>query len=771
MKPPREFLSLGRIGGQPTILRDGRPVVEGGYCSCGAMWPDRWRADHEAFLESGWKVFWLSDTGGVLGDWAHTEVWNTVAGIPGGLLPEGHWGLDAQAEWILARQPEARFWVRMNDLIPRVWTDSHADQLQTDAMGTKRQAASLASLEALTLQAVYVHRLGEFCDRMNWSDRILGLVLFPIAEGQTQLACEGWLFDQAPVMQEAFRAHLSSIYRTDSELRRAWSNDHVSLGDAGVPDENSFFGKDRLPFWPPAHKVQRARDYFDLQRRLFHRYLRVLCGALRETAGPGRLTGIDAFKGTMAGWLCGPTFSGRGWLPSHGDGMLSSGAGSMAEQLDACDVDMVVTPHDYRRRWAGAGFSPEGIGDSVVLRGKIMLIEEDQRTEFSSEAGLFGSPRADECEAIFHRNFFASLARGHQNYPMDVCGGYFRDDSIQGILRQRAALEEKLRNFDRSPVASVVQLVDPDAGQWTNFSSEYGDLAIIRQRIWGLDHCGVPTKCHLIEDIGREDFPACHRLFLLPNLFFMNEDRAAHLRKALFRDGNVLVFGPGTAMTDGGTPSPRGAADLLGIPFELCEIEYPRFVTIDQFTHPLTRGASAAETYGDTLRYGPVLLPRDLSENHGRSGAAANLAIPENPQPSTFARLGSIALDSGKRRPGLVVAEFGLGATGNGRSGQRGVGDYAVVFTTALPLPVRLLRELARWSGTHVWNETDDFTTACRSLVAVHALRPGPRVISLSGPHRISDPDSGAIISEASDRIVFHVDAPCTKAFHIQPVQ
>ena len=130
--------------------------------------------------------------------------------------------------------------------------------------------------------------------------------------------------------------------------------------------------------------------------------------------------------------------------------------------------------------------------------------------------------------------------------------------------------------------------------------------------------------------------------------------------------------------------------------------------------------------------------------------------------------MGSIALDNGKRRPGLVVKEFGRGAAGSGRPGPRGPGDYALVFTTAVPLPARLLRSLARFSGTHVYDEADDVVYADSTMVAVHAVMPGPRAIRLPAEHAVTDVLSGQRLGEDLSQIEFQVEGAVTRWFLLE---
>jgi hypothetical protein len=278
----------------------------------------------------------------------------------------------------------------------------------------------------------------------------------------------------------------------------------------------------------------------------------------------------------------------------------------------------------------------------------------------------------------------------------------------------------------------------------------------------------VPARTYLWDDLDHPAFPRCHRLFLLPNCYLADAAASARWRDRLCRDGNVLVCGPGTGITDGTTVAPEYAAALLGLPFELYDYDYPRTVTLDAWDHPLTAGLGACESYGDTLRYGPVLVPWDQTAPPCAGGVKPRQAAAPVGD-GRFTRLGSIYLDNGKRQPGLVVKEFGRGAAGNGRPGPRGPGDYAIVFTAALPLPAWLLRRLARFSGTHVYNDEDDVVFADGGMVAVHAVKPGPRVLHLPAPARVTDAITGVRLGGLLAELPLTIAAPTTRWFWLDP--
>lgn len=707
-------------------------------------------------------------TGGYNGEWGTSPFWTAPGRINESpvAMPAGYMGLDEQAELILGMVPDAKFFVRMMDMPPESWAKAHPDDMLLNCRGERYTIPSYASDLYIRESSAFFTALARYCESRSWAERIIGYVLYPLGEGTTPLACEGFLFDQSPVMGRAFRSFLLRKYGSDSALQAAWGDSTVTLETAAVPGDADFRHRAGGPvsLWPEARQVRPERDYFECQGPLFRRYLENSLAAFRAAA-PKRLVGLDALKGNMLGWMTQSIFGRGRWKEHYGDQFLATGTTGMADLLDLPGLDIIATPHDYRCRWPGFGYDPEGIGDSIQLHGKIMMIEEDARSYANDERGLFGSIEPGEEEAVFNRNLAASLSKGQQTYPMDVCVGYFNAERIQEVLRQRAAIERRFLDIPREDVPSVVMLVDDRSGIYTDFSSEYNDLAVIRQRIWGMNHCGIPARTFLWDDLKRGNFPACHKLFLLPNCYRHDAAVLAVLREKLFRDGNVIVFGPGSGITDGETTSPEFAAALMGIDFELYDYEYPRFVTVDNWSHPLASGFGACDSYGDTRHFGPVLVPFDRAAAECRGGMTSRKALASDPAP--FVRLGSIALDNGKRRPGLVVKEFGQGAAGNANPGPRGAGDYAVVFTTAVPMPARLLRNLARFSGSHVYAEEDDVIYADTSMVAVHAVKPGPRRIALPRACDVEDVVSGETLGRGLVEINFSVEGPVTRWFRL----
>ena len=110
----------------------------------------------------------------------------------------------------------------------------------------------------------------------------------------------------------------------------------------------------------------------------------------------------------------------------------------------------------------------------------------------------------------------------------------------------------------------------------------------------------------LAQDLELEDFPS-HRVFYFPNLFHVDEERMELLRQKVFRAGNVVVWGPGSGISDGEKIGPESAARLTGFDFEMLPANAARRILLSNFAHPLTHDLDADITIGGPLPYGPII--------------------------------------------------------------------------------------------------------------------------------------------------------------------
>jgi hypothetical protein len=277
-------------------------------------------------------------------------------------------------------------------------------------------------------------------------------------------------------------------------------------------------------------------------------------------------------------------------------------------------------------------------------------------------------------------------------------------------------------------------ILDDEAVLETNGDGRFLNEAVMWEWKTGLARCGVPLRVYLLDDLARPDFPD-HRVLYFPNLFRLDDARRKLLADKALRGGRVVVWGPGSGISDGTTIGTTGATALTGFAFELLDVNMPRRTLVADVHHPLLRGTSPATVLGGPLAYGPVLLPTDGTT------------------------LGVAWTKQGRNRAGLAVREC---AANDGSK-------WTSVFTTTPGLPAAFWRNAARLAGGHVWCESDDVLVADAGLVAIHSLAGGPRRILLPATCDVVDVITGTPFARAVREIDVTLRGPDTRVFRLIP--
>jgi len=733
--------------GRPTVFINGKPNPLPTYSP---------RAWNMAVLTKGTPRFYKHRMGAYMlplplvkteGDFWASPFWrgDQISADP--LYPDEALGmtLDAQAQAIIENDPGAYIIIRFGTHEPLSWQKLHPDDMFVNEEGKVLQTPSLASEDWHEACAKYSAAVIDYCEARPWADRIVGYANFTRLEGTHEPTLDHWLFDHSPVMTKRWRAFLKEKYGTVEKLRAAHRDAEVTFETVPVP-------KDRLRgtvaevsaclYWQNARDNQPLRDYLELMRDLWHAWFRGVGAATEKATGGKRFCVYDALKQTMLGWHHWAFFNDRRpWLTAYCETLAGSGHMNVAALFDAPGFDGLITPHDYQARGIGGVFEPEGSVDSIVLRGKLFLCEMDTRTYMGNDD--YGRARDDkEFAAVTWRNVATGLTRGFNPYYMDLHQNWFDNEEIHKVIARQVEVLKASVDWPHETVPGIAMIIDDAAVLETNGAGNYFNEAIMWEQKMGMARCGVPFRIYLLEDLALDNFPR-HAVYYFPNLFRVDDERLALLRKKVFRDGNVVVWGPGSGISDGRRIGPRSAERLTGFGFEYLRANYQRRTHVTDYTHPITRALGADTVIGGPLAYGPLLFPEG-----GRS-------------------LGLAWTKKGRMSSGLSVKTFGKGARSEAE-GEVGEGDWASVFTAAVPLPADLWRGLARYGGAHVYCEENDVLLADSSVVGLHSVKTGPKRIALPGAFKVTDLASGEVVSESAKEIAFDLTAPATHVFLLE---
>lgn len=719
---------LAQLTGR-VVERDGRPVILAGdrvltssYCDR-FPWRNRMHERNKRFARVGVDLFQLNlrgdkPDGYTTAFWIDEDVYGDES------ASDDYATLERQAEAILEINPKAVFSIAFFAAPPLEFTKRHPEHMQTGDNGHRYRAASFASDLWLDGQCEMVRRLVTFCESRPWGNRVIGYVFIPHTEGLTEASAHGHPFDHSKVMQDAFARYLREKYQTDVApttvpTLAGWQADRKSW----------------LTFTTPA-QTQRYLDYFALQRDLLHRYVQRVTQTIKDAASRDVFVTVDAFKQMLQGWMIMDAFTARGDGMGFFDILLASGSYDVARSLDLPSVDGLMTPADYTARSMGWGFAPEGMGDSMVLRGKAMLFENDARSWIDDGFKYNqGAPRnVIEGRMALRRNFSAGISRGYFSHWCNVSTGFYDSDEVMQLIGEILPMRRRMAT---APLPhnehAIAMIIDDTASLYTDFTSGFQQLAVLQQRVHELARTGLPYRVYLLSDLKRDNFPR-FRAYLFPNLLKVTPQRIALLREKVLRDGSIAIFGPGTGVTDGKTLSAAPASELLGMPLDLIERRAARRVLIHAGAHPAVAHVSYPIVYGDSYQFGPILqppyeLPKDVIE------------------------LGKASVQYAHNTAGLILKE---------------TADAKIVFSLAMPMPAALLRSLALYGGCNPWSDIGDVVFATGNFVAVHSVKPGVRTITLPRRSRVVDMADDRVITENATTFTIELNAPDTRLFLLQ---
>jgi len=718
--------------GRPVLVVDGKPLPMSGYSPI--FWEKNWLEKHLPHFAPHGLGYVFAGAPGMCGTswfWSHD---GKVVTEPTFKIPNGgkFVAFDDGATFTLTNLPEARLIIRFGLDETDAWRKANPDDLVLTETGERLNVPSLASDTFWNNSAASATALIRWYEKQPYADKIVAYADFWRGEGTHESTCMGWLSDRSPVMMAAWRDYLRRTYGDDARLQSAWSNSQATISGA-VPPADRLRGPVRevaaIPFWQAGRDNAPLRDWLLCLRGLFHQRVRQVAAAMK-TGCQGRVPILhDMFKQPMQGWNISDFFDPKQPMQPFGiELMAGCGSSAVAELFDAPGVDGLITPHDYQGRGLGGIFEPEGAADSCTLRGKLFLCEMDTRSYAGNFKGRESAPARDlaEFEAITWRNIATALSRGWWPYWMDLYADWFSDPAMQPVLARQVQVLNDAAMWPHHDEPGIAIVIDDAATEETNGGGRYPFLAISEQIRLGIARCGVPYRIYLLEDLALSNLPP-HKVWYFPNLYRCDERRLGLVRRVQ-KDGNVLIWGPGSGISDGATTGIIPAAKLTGFAFDLVPGNYQRR-GLFLGGHPLTSGI-AGQAFGDGLGYGPQLFPKD--------GTCLASALAQQAQTHSA----------------LAV------------KGQEG---WTSIFAAALPLPAGFWRNAARLAGAHIWCETDDVVVASREIVALHSIVPGVKTIRLPRPTRVVDLITGVEIASKTQELRFELPAAGTRVFRLIP--
>jgi len=592
---------------------------------------------------------------------------------------------------VLDADPQAYFIPHIGVTGGLWWQQAHPNEMCQFADGRKGPTSFASQIWRREI-GEDLRRLIGYLRRAPYADRIVGYMFYNgyTAEWQMWGTWQESRDDYSLPALRAFREFLARRYEIDAQLRAAWRDPQVTLATAEMPGWDK-----RRPGGPQVLRDPRterqAIDFYEFIANMDADALLYIARIVRQATEGKSLVGTY-----------------YGYLTAHGINQQDSGHLAARRVFDSPDIDFLMSPPNYWYRKPGEACTFMSATDSFRLRGKLWLDESDHRTHLSDPGAGYGrAENMAETLGVFWRELAETLTKRAAVSWYDMGGGWFSDPQILAAMGEaRRIAQESLAH--REPFAAEIGVfVDPSSFYWMR--PTMANSALDLNQVVTMPQSGAPWDFCLLDDIADPRVPD-YKLYVFLNAFYVAPDRRTAIQAKLARNGATALFlyAPGYLGPDG--ESLEGMQALTGIRIARDDREGRPQIVLEP-GDPLAQGFPVQPPLGDPRR------------------TVSRLCYADDPD----ARIAGRLVES--QRAGLVVKK---------------AAGWTSIYSSAMPLPPCLMRNIARSAGVHVWIATDDALYTDGQYAGVHAASDGVKTLHLPDELNVIDVPSGKRLATAA---------------------
>lgn len=651
--------------------------------------------------------------------------------------------VDAKMEELLANDRSALTMPRVGVEPPGWWKQAHPEEMPVWENGKSDEYISVTSKRWLGEVGVHIRRFVEHLER-KWGDRVFAYHPCALNSGEWYYAstiweCHDWgLRNYDASFAQGFREWLEKRYGDLGSLNTAW---HSAFGS---------FAEVRPP--PPG-----------LRRRTAHGLLRnpvderpvVDFSIYQSVAITDAIRHVARVFKDAADWkklvyiFYGYTFE----LAGLQEGIGQFGHLDLDSVLDDPAVDVWCAPSGYFDRRNGGSGPVMGPAESCIARGRAWCNEDDLRTHLSRPDSGWGRVGTEEETLWAHRrNFMASFVRRSHMWFMDQGGNWLESPAIWQNLAPLRSLYEEFLSAPAPLRSDVAVVVDEPSLHHVAYGVDIG-LPLLYDLRADINRMGTTPELWLQSDYLRGRVTG-KKLVIFLNAFALTQDERKVMRSLLAADNAAALwfYAPGALCPDAASASgayrPEGIEGLTGI--RVAQRDGERSPAMKALAgHSLAR-----EHPADTL-----IAPDDVAanlENRDEKFQFRRMTFPQAKLIAPLYRVDDPAADV-----------FGHYAdTGEPAMARKDSGGFTGIFVGGLALPARILGNIAREAGAHLYCDPGDVVYTDGKILSYTACSAGAKTVRLPAPAPVTDLYGGQLIARG-DSFALELKLGETRVFRI----
>lgn len=599
---------------------------------------------------------------------------------------------DLAIERTLAHDPDGLLLPRFGVEPPEWWLEQHPDDRMRFDDG-RTEGCSMASEAWRREMLEHLRALVRHCEE-KYGDHILGY--HPCGQHTGEWfyyrSWEPRLSDFSPAMSRGFARWVQGKYQTVEALREAWRDDSITFDRIAVPSPEEQRHTELGLFRDPRTE-RKVIDYFEYKQIAMEEPLESMARAIKEeTQGKKLVCFFYGYLFDMHGLPLGP----------QGSGHLA-----MGRMVQCPDVDILCSPISYLdRELGGAGCFMAAV-DTVRNHGKLWLNEDDTRTYLTPADSGFGRVETPQGTFWVHQRNFAQLwPRRLACWYMDLGGtGWLNGADLWENIAPMQRFYEQHLDEPASWSPEVALIVDEVSPFYTACTSALHSPLVYQMRSQFF-RLGTPCGFYLLSDLVAGRIPPAKAYFFL-NCFHLDAAQRAAIRRATAGKTAVWFYGGGFL---GEEASDQNLSAAIGLAVARGQPQ-PGKVTPDPAGGPLSAGLN--EPFGTDT----VLDPLWVVEEGG-------------------------------------VEVLGRYPDGGVAAVAKPTPDGLRAYIGVLHGPAKLLRNLLKASGVHLYSDSDDVVLTDGIFLGFTATSPGPKRLVFPGPRTVI----GALDGREIARQVEHLD-------------
>ncbi|HRV05081.1 MAG: Beta-galactosidase [candidate division TA06 bacterium ADurb.Bin131] len=540
--------------------------------------------------------------------------------------------------------------------------------------------------------------------------------------------------DFSPAMIRKFRSWLREKYGNSIKLlRESWNDATIDFESAEIPQRIKRLSSELGSFRDPLRNSD-VTDYYQFVSDIAADTFIDFCKTAKEQSSNTIICG-GGYGGLMDINVCSYLYFGL------------TTSGGIKKVLNSPYVDFYSTPYSYYSREIGVGdCSYMCITESWKLHNKIRLGDNDTRTSLAEPFHKpFGRPDTirDSIE-ILKRDFGQHLIRTSGGFWL---AQWLDHPQLIKTISKLNKIGQLSMKYDRSSADGIAMIVDVDSLFYQKMANILMYKLLYEQRMNEFGRIGTPWHLYLHDDLAINDMPD-YRVYVFLNTFYLTDSERKTIKEKVCRNNNTVVWMHAPGFQNEKGFSMDAIEDLTGIRVRYEDVSANSEIKIINFFHPLTNNIIPDSR--DSFLGVRKMFEWSGTPSHGHmdhTGVVEPVFYADDPHAMVFGKIISI------NKPGFVMKDMG---------------EWKSIYISAPMLTAKILRNICKFSGVHIYLDTDDLLYANRHFVVVHTKTKGEKTINLPVEANVYEAFENRCIGKSIKRFTEFIPARCTRIYFLE---